>query len=59
MKTVKTGKKSKYTVTVKKYGKKKIKGPKYYYIKIVPRVKMGSKTYASDMFARGSIYVPR
>lgn len=59
VKTVKVGKKSKYTVTAKKYGKKKIKGPKYYYVKVVPKVKFGSKTYASDMFARGSIYVPR
>ena len=60
VKTFKVGKKSKYSTTIKKYGKKKIKGGSSYYVKIVPKVKFGSKTYSSDMVAQSSaIYVRR
>ena len=57
VKTFKVGKKSQYTTTIKKYGKKKIKGGTYYYVKVVPKVKFGSKTYGSDMISHGSVYV--
>ncbi len=60
VKTFKVGKKSKYSTTIKKYGKKKIKGGSSYYVKIVPKVKFGSKTYSSDMVAQSSAtYVRR
>lgn len=48
VKTVKVGKKSKYNVTIKKCGKKKLKKGTFYYLRIVPKVKFGSKTYTSD-----------
>lgn len=60
VKTFKVGKKSKYNVTIKKYGKKKIKGGKSYSIKVVPKVKFGKKTYSSDTIAQTNyVYVYR
>lgn len=55
-KTIKVGKKSQYNATIKKYGKKKIKSGTYYYVKVVPKVKFGSKTYKSDMMDYGYVY---
>lgn len=46
-KTIKTGSKSKYTVYLTKYGKSAIKKGKIYYVRVVPNIKVGSKTVVS------------
>lgn len=59
VKTVKVGKKSKYNVTMEKYGKKNLKKGGFYYIRVVPKVKFGSKTYASDSYYSTGVRLPR
>lgn len=60
VKTFKVGKKSKYSVTIKKYGKKKLKGGSSYSVRVVPKVKFGGKTYSSDTIAQSNyVYVYR
>lgn len=59
VKTFKVGKKSTYNTTIKKYGKNKLKGGKSYYIKIVPKVKIGTKDFKSDMLFLKKISIRR
>lgn len=49
-KTFKTLKGSAKSITVNKYGKKRLSSNKYYYFKITPMVKIGKKYVASDYY---------
>lgn len=49
-KTFKTLKGSAKSITVNKYGKKKLSRSKYYYYRITPMVKIGKKYVASDYY---------
>ena len=49
-KTVKVAKKKTYSLSLKKYGKKKIKKGTYF-VKVVPTIKDGNKTYQSETIA--------
>ena len=58
-KKVKTVKASKRKVVIKKYGKKKLKKGKIYWIRIVPNVKSGKKTVALKTSGVYSYRIPR
>lgn len=58
-KKVKTVKPKKGTLTISKCGKKSLKASKYYYVRIVPRVKIGKKKVSSDIFTYVSEYVTK
>lgn len=55
-KTIKVSKKKTYSFQLTKYGKKKMKKGTYY-VKVVPKVSFGNKTYSSDVFTTASAYV--
>ena len=50
---------SKRKVVIKKYGKKKLKKGKIYWIRIVPNVKSGKKTVALKTSGVYSYRIPR
>ena len=58
-KKVKTVKASKRKVVIKKYGKKKLKKGKTYWIRIVPNIKSGKKTVALKTSGVYSYRIPR
>lgn len=56
---VKTLSAKKRSITITKYKKKKLKKGATYYIKVVPRAKVGKKTVTSDVIKQGSVYISR
>lgn len=58
-KKVKTLSAKKRTINITKYGKKKIKKGKTYYVKVVAKAKNGKKTVTSGAYWVGTVTVPR
>lgn len=56
VKTVKVTSKKTYTTRITKYGKKSMSKKKWYYIRVTPNIKVGSKTKASDIRTVSSFY---